>query len=266
MRRTVALLRVMAESPRDLGVSDLSKKLGIAGATAFRILYTLGLEGLVIQDNDTKRYRLGADLAALGHAAAERFDVRYEALPTMERLSSESGMSSYLNISGSSEVVCIEHVASLGNIDLYGRVGRTMPFHACPSGFVLLAFGPSDLLTKVIGAPLRKFGKNSVVDPTALLGIIEGVRDRGYAYGESDLEDGVTSVSAPIRDHTGNVVAAIGLAGFSVMFNGHEQWLVQVLLNAAREISTQCVTKRVDVHSLHDSNDLQQALMKKREA
>ena len=266
MRRTVALLRVMAESPRDLGVSDLSKKLGIAGATAFRILYTLGLEGLVIQDNDTKRYRLGADLAALGHAAAERFDVRYEALPTMERLSSESGMSSYLNISGSSEVVCIEHVASLGNIDLYGRVGRTMPFHACPSGFVLLAFGPSDLLTKVIGAPLRKFGKNSVVDTTALLGIIGGVRERGYAYGESDLEDGVTSVSAPIRDHTGNVVAAIGLAGFSVMFNGHEQWLVQVLLNAAREISTQCVTKRVDVHSLHDSNDLQQALMKKREA
>ena len=247
MRRTVALLRVMAESPRDLGVSGLSKKLGIAGATAFRILYTLGLEGLVIQDNDTKRYRLGADLAALGHAAAERFDVRYEALPTMERLSSESGMSSYLNIAGSSEVVCIEHVASLGNIDLYGRVGRTMPFHACPSGFVLLAFGPPDLLT-------------------ALLGIIEGVRDRGYAYGESDLEDGVTSVSAPIRDHTGNVVAAIGLAGFSVMFSGHEQWLAEVLLDAAREISTQCVANKVDVHSLHDSDGLQQALMKKREA
>jgi IclR family transcriptional regulator, KDG regulon repressor len=256
----------MAESPRDLGVSDLSKKLGIAGATAFRILHTLRIEGLVNQDSDTKRYRLGADLAALGHAAAERFDLRYEALPTMERLSSESGMSSYLNIAGSSEVVCIEHVASMGNLDLYGRVGRTMPFHACPSGFVLLAFGPPDLFTNVIGSPLRKFGKNSVVDPAAILRLIEGVRQQGYAYGDSDLEDGVTSVSAPIRDHTGKVVAALGLAGFSVMFDGHEQWLVEVLLDAAREISTQCVANKVDAHLMTSTNDLQRALMKKREA
>jgi IclR family KDG regulon transcriptional repressor len=255
----------MAESPRDLGVSDLSKKLGIAGATAFRILYTLRLEGLVKQDSDTKRYRLGADLAALGQAAADRFDVRHEALPTMERLSSESGMPSYLNIAGSSEVVCIEHVASLGNIDLYGRAGRTMPFHACPSGYVLLAFGSPDLLKKVMGAPLRKFGKNSVVDPAAILGILEGVRAQGYAYGESDLEDGVTSVSAPIRDHTGNVIAAIGLAGFSVMFDGHEQRLVEVLLNAAREISTQCVGAKANVHSILNSDDPKQALVKKRE-
>ena len=50
------------------------------------------------------------------------------------------------------------------------------------------------------------------------------------------------------------------------MFSGHEQWLAEVLLDAAREISTQCVANKVDVHSLHDSDGLQQALMKKREA
>ena len=112
----------------------------------------------------------------------------------------------------------------------------------------------------MIKGPLRKFGKNSVVDPSAIREIIDGVRSRGYAYGESDLEDGVASISAPIRDHRGNVIAAIGLAGFSVMFDGHEKSFAENLLRAAGEISANSVAGKANVPTRLFSVDVHQEL------
>lgn len=237
VRRAVLVLRALARSSEGRGVSDLGRDLGLGKATVFRVLQTLVDEGLVRFDDATKRYGLGPELIVLGQAASDATDIRSEARPVMERLSEQTGLPSYLNVAGTHEVVCLEHVPSMGGINLYGAAGHTMPYHACPSGLVLLAHGPSERLERIGGRVLERFGSASIVSSVELAAELARVRDQGYAVGVDDLEDGVTSIAAPIVDATTRVTASLGLAGFSHLFEGRMEELVAAVLRAAAEIS-----------------------------
>lgn len=238
VRRAVRVLQALADADGGVGVSELGRGLGIGKASVFRLLRTLTELGLVQQDSETRLYRLGPGLIPLGQAASEAIDLRSAARPAMERLTSGTGMPTYLNVPGSRDVVCLEHVRSLSQIDLYGQAGHTMPYHACPSGLVLLAFGPSDRLERALSLGLSRYGRNTIVSRRALRAALADVRSHGYAFGTDDLEDGVTSVAAPICDHHGDVVGALGLAGFSHMFESRRESLIAAVEQAAAEVST----------------------------
>jgi DNA-binding IclR family transcriptional regulator len=238
VRRAVRILRRLAAANGGVGVSELARELELGKASAFRLLRTLVELGLAEQDPETRQYQLGPELIVLGQAASEANDLRKAARLPMQRLTASSGMPSYLNVGGGREVVCLEHVPSLASIDLYGKAGHTMPYHACPSGLVLLAFGPGDRFERALAVGLRRYARNTIVSKRALRAALAGVRARGYAIGTDDLEDGVTSVAAPICDVRGNVVASLGLAGFSHLFENRLDALVEAVERTATDIST----------------------------
>jgi DNA-binding IclR family transcriptional regulator len=238
VRKAVRVLRRLSEADGGIGVSELARDLEFGKASAFRLLQTLVELGLAQQDPETRRYQLGPELIVLGQAASDATDLRTVARLPMQRLTASTGMPSYLNVAGARDVVCLEHVPSLASIDLYGKAGHTMPYHACPSGLVLLAFGPSDRFERAMSVGLRRYARNTIVSKRALRAALDGVRARGYATGMDDLEDGVTSVAAPICDVRGNVVASLGLAGFSHLFEKQLGSLVEAVEHAASDIST----------------------------
>jgi DNA-binding IclR family transcriptional regulator len=207
-------------------------------ASVFRILHTLLEQGLVRQEPDTKAYGLGPTLIVLGQAATESLDFRRAARPAMERLTEESGLPTYLNVPGTQDVVCLEYVPSLAGINLYGKAGHTMPYHACPSGLVLLAYGPDERLLRVLANGLARYARNTIVGKRALRAEVARVRSQGYAVGADDLEDGVSSVAAPVCDVAGRVIGALGLAGFAHLFDGRTEEFVQRVQDAAAVIST----------------------------
>jgi len=237
VRKAFAALRILAASPQPLGITEISRSLGVSKATAFRLMHTLTIEGVCMKDPQTKAYRLGPDLAHLGHSAAQAFDLRREAMPVMEALTGTLGLPTFLNVAGSREVVCIEHVASLSNLDLYGRTGRTMPYHACPSGYVLLSWSDDGLLDQVADDPLERFASKTPSNRAELQRILDETRTRGYAYADSDLEEGVSSIAAPIFGPQGAAIASLGIAGFSVMIEGRRQEIASELTAAASKIS-----------------------------
>ncbi|MGH3008416.1 MAG: IclR family transcriptional regulator [Gaiellaceae bacterium] len=236
VRRAALVLRALAQSG-PLGVSELSRELGIGKASVFRLLHTLTQDGLVRQDVSTSRYGLGPELVVLGQAAAEGLDLSAHARPRMERLSQETGLPSYLNVAGALDVVCLKHVPSMAGINLYGEAGHTMPYHACPSGLVLLAFGPPERVEQVIERGLKRYGSQTITEPKLLLEALAAARAAGFASGADDLEDGVSSIAAPITDAAGCVVASLGLAGFSHLFTKRFELLVAAVREAASEIS-----------------------------
>jgi DNA-binding IclR family transcriptional regulator len=237
VRKAVRLLQALARGDGGVGVSALARELSVGKATAFRLLQTLMELGLVQQDGETRRYRLGPELVVLGQAASEAVDFRRSARPVMERLSEQAGMPSYLNVPGARDVVCLEHVPSLAGIDLYGKAGHTMPYHACPSGLVLLAFGPADRLERAIDLGLARYARNTITSQRRLRATLRDVSAQGYAIGVDDLEDGVTSAAAPIRDLQGAVIGALGLAGFSHLWEGRQEALIASVRRAGDEIS-----------------------------
>ena len=211
--------------------------LGLNKASVFRLLATLAGQGFVRQDPDTRAYGLGSELVVLGRAASESLHFRRDARALMEQLTAEAEMPTFLNVPAPEHVVCLEHVPSMRLIDLYGRAGHTMPYHACPSGLVLLAFGPPERLEMVIERGLDRYASRTITDADQLRAVVAQVRERGYALGINDLDEGVASISAPIYDAHGLVVAALGLAGFLQHFEGRFETLTQKLLAVTRELS-----------------------------
>ena len=236
VRRAALVLRTLAQRG-PLGVSELSREVRLGKTSVFRLLHTLSQEGLVRQDALTSQYSLGAELVVLGQAAVEGIDLRTHARPLMERLSRQTGLPSYLNVPGALDVVCLEHVPSLGGINLYGAAGHTMPYHACPSGLVLLAFGPPERVEQVLERGLNRYGSQTITERKRLHEALAATRDAGFASGVDDLEDGVSSIAAPIKDATDGVVASLGLAGFSHLFSPRFEELVEAVRQAASEIS-----------------------------
>lgn len=236
VQKAVGLLRALAKSDQPLGASDLGRQVGLGRSTVFRLLYTLQLEGMVRQDESTKKYRLGPDLAALGRAASDDFDLRREARPAMERLAAAVNLPVFLNVPGASEVICIEHVASLSTVELYGRAGSTLPYHACPSGYVLLAFGPSERLEQVLEGPMPRYASRTP-DADTLRQRVLDVRQAGIAHASDDLDEGVSSLAVPVLDIHGNTIASLGLAGFSVNFDARLDELSRGLRTAASQVS-----------------------------
>jgi DNA-binding IclR family transcriptional regulator len=236
VRRAALVLRTLGQRG-PLGLSELSREIGIGKASIFRLLHTLSREGLVRQDASTSQYMLGPELVVLGQAAIETMDLRTHARPLMQRLSEQTGLPSYLNVPGALDVVCLEHVPSMGGINLYGAAGHTMPYHACPSGLVLLAYGPEDRVEQVLQRGLVSYGSQTITKPARLIEALAATRDAGFASGADDLEDGVSSIAAPITDAAGGVVAALGLAGFTHLFAKRFDELVAAVRETASAIS-----------------------------
>lgn len=237
VRKAFAVLGRLAVDDGELGAADIARSLDMSRSTAFRLLVTLEGLGAVRQNRATRRYRLGPELIALGRSASQQLDLRVEARPTMAVLADSTGLPVFLNVRGTTSAICVEHVPSRESIELYGQAGLLLPYHACPSGYVLLAFGPDELLDRVLGAPLQRYASGTPTTAGELRRIVAGVRERGIAFARDDLDERVSSLAAPIFEAGNRAVAALGLAGFTVDVEPRPDELTAALLDATAEIS-----------------------------
>ena len=84
--RAAALLLALGESQGEAGVTELARRLGLHKSTASRLLATLQKRGLVEQDDETGKYRLGLVVIRLAERAERTLDLRGIAMPELERL------------------------------------------------------------------------------------------------------------------------------------------------------------------------------------
>jgi IclR family transcriptional regulator, acetate operon repressor len=110
-------------------------------------------------------------------------------------------------------VVYVDQVSSAHLVASTNWVGRRTPLHASSSGKVLLAHMPEAERQQVLARPLEAVTPRTVTDPAALLRQLDEVRARGYATIRDELEQGLNAVAAPVRQLSGEVVAALSVSG-----------------------------------------------------
>jgi DNA-binding IclR family transcriptional regulator len=94
-----------------------------------------------------------------------------------------------------------------------GRVGRRMCPHCTAAGKVLLAYLPAKKREQILSLDLERFTPQTIIEPDQLREELVRIRELGYASVEEELEAGLNAVAAPIRDYTGQVIAAASVAG-----------------------------------------------------
>jgi IclR family acetate operon transcriptional repressor len=231
------VLKSFTTSDREWGVSDLARRLGIAKSTAHRLLATLTDEGLLEQDPDTGRYRLGLAVFDLA-AAVQSVDLHEAALPTMTNLRNRTGETVQVAVLDGREVVYVERLDSPNTLRLFLEVGRRNWAHCTGCGKALLAFSPQQVVDRLLaGWELPAKTSQTITDVDILRRELEESRRRGYAWNRHESEIGVVSVAAPIRGATGRTEAAISVAGPTERIGDHEREVAQATMEAAATIS-----------------------------
>lgn len=201
-------------SAREMGVTELAKKLGRGKSSVHRLLAALAGKGYVEKNPQTERYRLTYKLFAVGSAAADRFGLKEVAGPVMERLAADTRETVNLGVLEEDRVINIHKVDGPQLLRIHLDLGRRVPAHATALGKILLAgLNPADLDRWLRAHRLTRLTRNTLTDRKALREALRQVAETGYAYDDEECSLGLRCVASPVRDGRGAVMAALSISG-----------------------------------------------------
>jgi DNA-binding IclR family transcriptional regulator len=194
--KAVGVLHAVAESP--CGLADLCERTGLPRATAHRLAAGLEVHRLLARDAEG-RWRLGPALTELaGRVHDPLLPAGAAVLPRLREITGESVQ---LYRREGLFRICIAALEPLSGLRDTVPVGTRLPMSAGSGAKVLLAY--SDTATQQAVLPTAKFTDRALAE----------VRKRGWAQSAAEREPGVASVSAPVRDAHGVVIAAVSVSG-----------------------------------------------------
>lgn len=214
VNRAIDILERLALQPGQT-LTQLAEALEMPKSTCFNIIQTLVSRGLLSQDVDTGRFRLGVTTVRIGGACLTQLDVRQVARPLMERLVEQSRETSILALlqEPGLDVIYIDKVISPEAVLLNSDLGRRDPAYCTALGKALLAQLPNDRLDRYLQTTrLQPYTARTITDPTALREHLRQVRRLGYAINDGEMDNDGGGIAAPVFDHAGQVAAAISTA------------------------------------------------------
>ena len=205
--RAAALLISLGEWDGEVGVTELARSLGLHKSTASRLLATLHKRGLVAQDRDSGKYRLGLAVVRLGSQAEKALDLRALALPSLQTLSRHVKETATLGTLDGDRVITIAWADGSGMSR--DRTGRDLPLHATAPGKVLLSSRPEREVIRLSKIGFAPYTSHTIVRVDLLLEELARVRKRRFATAFGENEPTVNAVAVPVYDHRSTVVAAL---------------------------------------------------------
>lgn len=214
IERACAILSAFSTEQPELGVTELAEALDLHKSTVHRFLVNLERAGMVERLPRSGRYRLGLRLFELGSLVIQQMNLWDEALPFLEALVRDSGETGHLAVLDGGEAIYVERVETRRALRIPSAMGRGYPVHATSLGKALLAQQTEERTKEIIAEKgLAAFTKNTITDPAALFAELDRVREQGFAIDDEEYDEGLRCIGSPIMDHTGHVVAALGIGG-----------------------------------------------------
>lgn len=198
----------------DRGVSDLARAVGRERSQVSRMLKSLERGGLVEQDPQSRRYRLGWALLVLAATAGDEALLR-AARPALRKIVARTGEVALLSVQRANRSLTVLREESTQSLRAGGWVGRSSPMNCTASGRALLFDSDDDLVDALTEEDLRTPISGLAAPRTLneLLDRLRNEREQGYALASEEVEIGLTSVGVPLRDHAGTLIAVINISG-----------------------------------------------------
>jgi len=209
---SIRLLTSFSGEENELGITTLATRLRLAKSTVHRLAATLTSAGFLEQNTENGKYRLGVALFELGALVRRRMDVANEARPKLRELLEKTGETVQLGIVDHESVLYVYEMESRHAIRMAAAVGGRAPLHCTAVGKVLLAYQPPEFVKHVLGNGLKAYTPKTITRRDDMLAMLEEVASREYAIDDEESEPGLRAIAAPVRNHTGQVIAALGVA------------------------------------------------------
>lgn len=235
--RALMVLDILArEGEATLG--GMAAELGVHKSTVSRLVEALAGHQMVAPMEGNGGYRLGPGCLRLAAATAGTLDVSAVAQSVCDALAAD--LDETCNVAILRDGMAVNVCQAEGNTTIATRnwIGQQTSPHATSNGKVLLAHLTEDEVRAELTGRLERFTSHTITRRDTLHRALREIREQGYAYAREEYEEGLQAVSAPIRDHTGNVVAALSAAGPVYRLSDEEFPRVRdAVIRAADEVS-----------------------------
>jgi IclR family transcriptional regulator, KDG regulon repressor len=238
VKNAIRILRAFKMEKPQKGVRELANELGLGKSSVQRILTTLASEGLVQKNKETNKYELGLSVVELSSIVLGHIDLHTESHPILTDLANKCGETAHLAILDGNQVVYLDKVESKTSNKVASHLGLHNYAHCTSSGKLLLAHSGNYLVDLVIQNGLAAITPKTIIDPDRFRQELKTILKNGYSASIDEYTIGRTSVSAPVRDHTGKVIAAINLVGPSSRISKQRiQYFASELIRSGQLIS-----------------------------
>ncbi|MGH7931948.1 MAG: IclR family transcriptional regulator domain-containing protein [Candidatus Binataceae bacterium] len=245
LARGLSVIRTFGRDAQRQTLSEVAERAGLSRATARRFLHTLAELGYARFDG--RHFALTPRVLDLGYAYLSSTSLWEVAQPHMETVTAKLHESCSVSVLEEPDIVYVARVPTKRIMTVTLGVGIHLPAYATSMGRVLLAHLPALELEKYFAiARLDRLTDRTVTDPEKLRAILKEVAQRGWAMVDQELELGVRSVAAPIRDGSGHVIAAMNASGHAsrVTVAQMKRHFVPVLLDAVQNVSAALSLRR----------------------
>ncbi|HEY3275027.1 MAG TPA: IclR family transcriptional regulator [Syntrophorhabdaceae bacterium] len=217
LERALQILNAFGVEHQNLSLAQIATALSLPRATVLRLCSTLVKYSFLHQDLESKRYSLGLRLFELGSLVFNSFSLRRIASHHLSELQLKLGKTIFLGVLDNDDLLYIDKKDDARNVIRFtSEVGRRRPPNWGMVGPMILAYMPEDEVERILGRrPMMVTARKSLTTKEELLAWLREIRAKGYAVDEETAMDGISGVATPIKDASGKVIAAIGVAFIS---------------------------------------------------
>lgn len=213
VQRALDILNLFDSQSPELGTTEIARALDLHKSTVASLVYTLEANSYLVQNPDTRKYRLGLKLAERASAMLEQVEIRRVALPVLQELRDRWNETVNMAVVDGSDIVYIERFLGTKALGMRSEVGNRAPAHSTALGKAILACYPPERIRSFIKQyGLPRITARTITDPDKFCAELEKIREQGFAVDDEENEIGGRCVAVPVFDHTGQAVAAISIS------------------------------------------------------
>jgi IclR family pca regulon transcriptional regulator len=211
LERGLSVINSFSREHNPQTLSEVASRTGLTRATARRVLLTLAELGYVHRRG--RDFSLAPKVLDLGYSFLSSFHVVELAESSMERLVEEVRESSSMSVLDGGEIVYVARVPTSRIMTIALALGSRLPAYPTSMGRVLLAgLSDQDLDDYIARTEFEQLTPHTITDSEIFRAVVEKTREDGFALVDQELEEGLRSIAAPIRNGRGEVIAAINVS------------------------------------------------------
>lgn len=215
--RAIEILEVISRSDDTPQLAEICRAVNLPKATVYRILGTLEHAGYVSKEPGAKRYQCGHRLHDISMRVLQNSPARAARRAILEELVEETGETCNLAVPDVHTVSYLDRVEASWPLKVTLGVGSRIPMYASASGKLFMSFMPRRSCDRFIRTtPLVAYTENTLVDPSRLMSELDRIRTNDFAIDDQEYLNGINCVAVPVRNHEGEVVAAVATHGCSM--------------------------------------------------